>query len=746
MKISFKKFNDRLFLIFLIISIIVNNIGTLSGQESARYTDSLLGESQYFNTNVWSVGIFGGVLLNNHYVDFHALPTVPSCCPDYQTGFGTKMTFGALFDYKLFRDYNIFAELRAAYSNIGGTIKAEERELMFYSPTESVMGLIEHTIETSINSISLQPIIMYGIFDNTYLHLGMSFAYINSTSFEQKETLIEPKDLTFENGSKIRMNYGGSIPDVADFYSSVLGGLNYDLALSKKKDWFLSPEVFLEYNLNNLIPNEKWNVLSVRMALALNYRKGIEEIERFEQFEKIDTVKIEMPTIAENKIVVGKPTVYYDSLKVQNVLTITENYFRTDTLFTPPEYVMTASLKITALEDNGREIHSPDIKVEEFLYNKMQPILNYVFFDSNSYAIPERYNILTNSQAKDFNLNRAFTKKELGFYHNILNIIGYKLKQNTDANITLIGSNYNLDAEKNNLTLSKNRAQAVKDYLANVWQINPDRISVKARNLPATPSNNRAIEGHEENRRVEIYSDNFRITSSLIARDTILEIKFIDNDDPQQRNLNFGGFRIYTSANSEKEIKDWKLVILQGNDTLETFTGRGTIPPIHDWIVKSDVNKSELLSKPINFVFSASDIGGKQVNIKEVPKVDVKTIASKRLNREQDTKKDSYSMMLFEFGSARFTEENKDFPNIIRRLLKDNSQVKVIGYSDSFGNDDFNLRLSTQRADAVAKAINHPNITSQGVGETMLLYNNDSPEGRFYCRTVDIISETPIHW
>ncbi|MEI6089253.1 MAG: hypothetical protein WCR42_02265 [bacterium] len=32
----------------------------------------------------------------------------------------------------------------------------------------------------------------------------------------------------------------------------------------------------------------------------------------------------------------------------------------------------------------------------------------------------------------------------------------------------------------------------------------------------------------------------------------------------------------------------------------------------------------------------------------------------------------------------------------------------------------------------------------QGVGEDTLLYNNDVPEGRFYCRTVQIVVKTPI--
>ena len=79
-------------------------------------------------------------------------------------------------------------------------------------------------------------------------------------------------------------------------------------------------------------------------------------------------------------------------------------------------------------------------------------------------------------------------------------------------------------------------------------------------------------------------------------------------------------------------------------------------------------------------------------------------------------------------------------------MQKFSFKLRVEREKYGFGNDDFNLRLSTQRAQAVAKALDHPNVIARGVGETILLYSNDTPEGRFYCRTVDIISETPMHW
>jgi len=58
------------------------------------------------------------------------------------------------------------------------------------------------------------------------------------------------------------------------------------------------------------------------------------------------------------------------------------------------------------------------------------------------------------------------------------------------------------------------------------------------------------------------------------------------------------------------------------------------------------------------------------------------------------------------------------------------------------------VKLSQQRADAVraafGKTLDNVNVTTRGVGSTQLLFPNDTPEGRFYCRMVQVIIETPV--
>jgi outer membrane protein OmpA-like peptidoglycan-associated protein len=126
--------------------------------------------------------------------------------------------------------------------------------------------------------------------------------------------------------------------------------------------------------------------------------------------------------------------------------------------------------------------------------------------------------------------------------------------------------------------------------------------------------------------------------------------------------------------------------------------------------------------------------------------MDVKQITTKLKKTEftQDKRIDKYSLILFDFGQSNIGQSNYALIQSIKENIKDNSKFQMIGYSDRIGNDVYNLRLSEKRAIETARVFGARNIEIRAIGEGKLLYNNDLPEGRFYCRTVEIIVETPI--
>jgi outer membrane protein OmpA-like peptidoglycan-associated protein len=71
--------------------------------------------------------------------------------------------------------------------------------------------------------------------------------------------------------------------------------------------------------------------------------------------------------------------------------------------------------------------------------------------------------------------------------------------------------------------------------------------------------------------------------------------------------------------------------------------------------------------------------------------------------------------------------------------------VRISGYTDYTNPLDYSLRLSKARARETASALDLAKKAEvRGLGKTVLLYDTDIPEGRFYCRTVTIVVETPI--
>src|SRR5688572_15644003 len=99
------------------------------------------------------------------------------------------------------------------------------------------------------------------------------------------------------------------------------------------------------------------------------------------------------------------------------------------------------------------------------------PFRNSVFFDMGSAEIPARYVQLNKSQAGSFkedelqndqpdNLKKGRSARQLAVYHNILNILGDRMRANPQTTIALTGSS------DNNPNEGKMMAQNIRQYLA----------------------------------------------------------------------------------------------------------------------------------------------------------------------------------------------------------------------------------------------------------------------------------------
>ena len=100
----------------------------------------------------------------------------------------------------------------------------------------------------------------------------------------------------------------------------------------------------------------------------------------------------------------------------------------------------------------------------------------------------------------------------------------------------------------------------------------------------------------------------------------------------------------------------------------------------------------------------------------------------------------------FAFDSAELTPGETSSLDQVARELRDQPDVayEVAGYTDSIGSENYNQRLSEQRAIAVLdylvqQGVPSGQLTVRGYGEEDPIASNDTDEGRAQNRRVDVI-------
>ncbi len=615
--------------------------------------------------------------INFHRADYLAQEIkVESCCDGFENANGSGFSFGLLYEMPLVTD--LLLGIRAGYFMNGAKLVAKEpitSGLYDYDHDTWIDGLFEHSLDLTINQIALEPMVNYRFWDQLAIHGGFHFSFANlSKEYSHKEKILKPATGVFETGTRERLLSKGDIQDISGIGFGLIAGLSYEFALDRNKNFLLAPEIFYHYSLTTQVPDVNWNIDNLRMGLAFKYCP-----------------------------------------------------------FSPgkSKSILKGDIKASGLLPDGSLSESIVLKVEEFESTRMRPLLTYIFFDENSDKIPERYESLTAEQTSRFNIDKLHGYGVIETYRNILNIIGKRMLEHPEAKIAIEGCNSNQGAEKNNLTLSKNRAVAVRDYLQNVWGIPADRMLLSERNLPVEPSNVNDPDGIVENRRVEITSNLMDIIAPIITKDTLRLV------NPPKVVFN-------PSYRSDAGLVNWLINAEQDGKTIQTFDGAGSPPEQIEWTFRREPNsipKKDAMLK-YNMILLDAENQTLTTDTKSLP-VEQITISQKRRNRVADKYIDEYSLILFEFDKSKLSYYNTQIIDLIKSKMTLQSEVFISGHTDRIGNADYNKRLSAERAGVVAKSL--PQVkNSTGFGSEEQLFDNNYPEGRFYCRRVDIRVETPV--
>lgn len=463
------------------------------------------------------------------------------------------------------------------------------------------------------------------------------------------------------------------MPEVATLWASIGAGAGYDIPLTPEsaKIW-LTPEVMFHYPLTNLAGGGSDGDLIVKQfrgAVSLKFGLG------------------------------------------------------DDAVPPPPPALATVDIIARGVRPDGSIAAEPVSPTSSMHARQSMPLLPYVFFDNASSTIPARY---SRQGSTGFSTQSLASKNAEDANHALLDIVGQRLREIPTANVTITGTNSNAGQEKNNVTLSRARAQAIRDYLVTTWGIDAGRVTVDARNLPEIPTNPVTPPGMEENRRAEITSNDARITApiKLETRETASAGETI--------------VRFETSVQpTGHPFTNWRISLDNNGAAVGTaLSGSGTPPAVQTMVVP---NAQNLLNQPLRYRLEATDATGRTVTDEGMTRIVPATVDRSNLER--------FAMLSFDFDRSDINERARQMLELISESIsRDARTVRIDGYTDFTGTEEYNQNLSEARAQSAVTSLRSmttlPAATNvAGHGETDPKFNNDLPEGRQLNRRVEFTIE-----
>lgn len=652
-----------------------------------------------FDRSPWSFGLLGGMQRTHFTGTFQSLPGLYNCCKGFD-GSSTSMDpfFGGSIRYAITASFGL--DMQVEYVQSRGELSAVNTIGNALSFNGSGFDIVEaqsaFMMSWIIPSLGFTPSLAWKPFESGFgIRGGFTLRLQSNGEATGREELIQPKGVVFsDTKSTIRNDRKVNFTPTSLVYGPIIG-LCYDMKLSES--FTLTPEISYMHILNQLIEfsnsDESLSMSALRAGIMLSYTA----------FTPARLVEIPITPLPIIEIDTNKP-------------------------YIPKR--LKAKLAAFSVNEQSKEENIVNIVIEEYSSLTMTPLLNFVFFEEGEDKIPARYARLDATDTPMFDIDFIHTPNHVETYLHILNIIGKRMIEKPASIITLTGCNADIQKEKGDMALSMRRAESVKAYLEKVWNVSSNRITIKNRNLPEKHANTQTIMGAQENRRVEITSNEPYIISPIITLDTV-------------RTMNPPIVRFRPQVETDS-VSTWQLIAGQQDKELRRFTGEEKVPAFIDWHIGEEMSEGLATDSAIVYAFKARTSLQDSAEIQGMIPIEQVTLHKKKINRVQDREVNTFSLVLFDVRSSEITEGNAQIIDFIKGFVKPNSNISITGFTDRLGDADANQRLAQERADATAKALQVKNkAIVLGKGNSAL-YDERYPEGRLYTRTVDVIVDTRI--
>lgn len=568
--------------------------------------------------------------------------------------------------------------------------------LMFQAGYDSRPGSFEGLIEscncpadlsTNLSYLTLEPSLRFAPFKTGfYLYAGPRIAF----NLEKAFTYQQGVNPDFPEETAVP-DVDGKFSDIQKTLISMQVGAGYDIPLSSQDvetQFVLSPFVAFHPSFGQSPrSSETWSLASLRAGAVLKFGMG---------------TKVWVPEEAE----VFDPNIRFSVNAPRNIPT-----FR---------------------------------KVREVF-----PLRNYVFFDLGSTEIPDRYELLGKGQVKNFREDQLemFIPKNLSgrsarqmtVYYNVLNIIGDRMVNNPTANVRLVGS-----SEKG-VEDGRAMSESIKDYLVEIFEIDPSRITTEGREKPVVPS-----EQPGGTRELDLLRAGDRRVS-IESTSPALLLEFQSGPGAQLKPVEI-------TALQEAPLESYVTVRVDG--------ARKAFSSWH--LIFMDEKGQEQYFGP--YTQERVSIPGKSI-LGDRPEGQYKvTMMGKSDNGDMVKRETSVQMVLwtppqeeevmrfsviYEFDESKAINlYEKYLAEVVAPKIPKGSKVIIHGYTDIIGSEDYNEELSLARAGNVRTILENSlakagrsdvifEVFGFGEDENLSPFDNEFPEERFYNRTV-IVDIFPV--
>lgn len=637
------------------------------------------------NEDIFRVGVFLGP---NFIFNNTSIPLIPGTddCGNYENGRQNSFLGGITYTYKfipnlLWFEGRLFYESRPAYLN-----KETIGYQVYQESSDSYVSLLRnHEFDAELQYLAIDIGAKLLPLRDFPLYTRLSFDVGNpiiSTNYTNIEVIKSPSNINYSDGTKLQVVESGELKNAGTALGASFA-IGYEYKL--KNGLILSPEISYRKGLNSIASDRDWNMDIVRAIFQVSWDFGAEN-DVILPAKEIEVVHINEPEPEPKHELIN------ETPKIENV-------------------------------------NSSKVRFVETVVTQTYPILPYMFFDSASSDIRKIYI----SEDKLIN-EKTLPKNSIDIYYRFLDIIATRLIENPNSSITIVGVTDGNELSDSTLRaeLAINRAISASKYLQDKYGVKAESINLKSRDLPLIPTSNKYSEGPQENRRIEVLASNPAILQP-VSHSQFLEYQANNSSigiKAKFRNINkidsvryeiLKGGNLMTYKTFEKEFENVTIELnerlineLGAAATFETNTNIRTIIYDNGTIQDSKISTLELESDRNKF-----ELG--------------------RLN-----------LIVFDYDKSNISSINKNMiEDFISNNISSDSKVKITGSTDRLGENNYNIELSQARAETVQNYILKLNPDAnieevKGIGSSVLPFDNNLPEGRFYCRTVLIEVKTPL--